>query len=90
MEAILRSRIERLQGQGLSTPLAAPRTWHLTVDGQVFTVSDRPHDPGSYDFRWENGPIEGYGFSLGTSTREPLSEDVLRREIQGFVEGYEL
>ena len=90
MEAILRSRIERLQGQGLSIPRAAPRTWHLTVDGQVFTVSDRPHDPGSYDFRWENGPIEGYGFSLGTSTREPLSEDVLRREIQGFVEGYEL
>ncbi|MET4223949.1 hypothetical protein [Oerskovia enterophila] len=89
MEAILRSRIERLQSRALPIPHAAPQVWRMVVDRQVFTVEDRPHEPGSYDFRWENGPIEGYGFSIGTSTREPLSEDVLRRAIQGFVEGFE-
>ncbi|MGW6003588.1 hypothetical protein ACWFNS_00420 [Oerskovia enterophila] len=89
MDALLRPRIERLQSRALPIPHAAPQVWHRVVDGQVFTAEARPHDPGSHDFRWENGPIEGYGFSIGTSTREPLSEDVLRREIQGFVEGLE-
>ncbi|MFJ4109832.1 hypothetical protein [Oerskovia enterophila] len=89
MDALLRPRIERLQSRALPIPHVAPQTWHMTVDGQVFTVEDRPHEPGRYDFHWENGPIEGYGFSIGTSTREPLSEDALRREIQGFVEDYE-
>ncbi|MFF3063819.1 hypothetical protein ACFVQ3_04600 [Oerskovia sp. NPDC057915] len=88
-DALLRPRIERLQSRVSAAPRRSPQVWHLTVDGQEFTVTDRPHEPGSYDFSWQNGPIEGYGFSIGTSTREPLSEDVMRREITGFVEGYE-
>lgn len=89
MDALLRPRIERLQSRVSATPRRAPQVWHMTVDGQAFTVVDRPHDPGVYDFSWTNGPIEGYGFTIATSTRQPLGEDVLRKEIRGFVEGYE-
>ncbi|MDF2848083.1 MAG: Fe(2+)-trafficking protein [Oerskovia sp.] len=89
MDALLRPRIERLQSRAGAAPRRAPQVWHLTVDGQAFTVNDRPHDPGVYDFSWTNGPIEGYGFTIGTPTRQPLGEDVLRGEIRGFVEGYE-
>ncbi|WP_336706665.1 hypothetical protein [Oerskovia sp. USHLN155] len=89
MDALLRPRIERLQSRVSAAPRRSPQVWHLTVDGQEFTVTDRPHEPGSYDFSWRNGPIEGYGFSIGSSRGEPMTEDDLRREIRGFVEGYE-
>lgn len=89
MDALLRPRIERLQSRVGAAPRTAAQVWHLTVDGQAFTVNDRPHDPGVYDFSWTNGPIEGYGFTIGTSPRQPLGEDVLRKEIRDFVEGYE-
>ena len=89
MDALLRPRIERLQSQAVLSPGVAPQSWHLTVDGQDFTVRTQPPRPGSYVFAWENGPVEGYGFALGSSTGALLSEEDMRREIRGFVEGYE-
>ncbi|MHA7135430.1 hypothetical protein [Oerskovia turbata] len=89
MRALLESRIARLQVEAVTVgpPAEPPAPRRMVVDDQVFTV--RVREPGVYDFFWENGPIEGYGFTIGTSDRGPLADDALRQEIRGFAGTYE-
>jgi hypothetical protein len=89
MWSLLKSRIARLQAEVVAAgpPVELPGPRRMVVDDQVFTV--RVREPGVYDFSWENSPIEGYGFTIGTCDRGPLADDVLRQEIRGFVAGYE-
>ena len=48
---------------GDSRPTAQDGTFVLNVDGEIFSVTLRPDEPGACDYDWESGPNEGYGFS---------------------------
>ena len=61
---------------GDSRPAAEDGPFTLTVDGETFTVKPRPGNPGTYDYDWESGPNEGYGFS---SSRHVAFYSVLDR-----------
>ncbi|MGW4479381.1 hypothetical protein [Rhodococcus triatomae] len=80
-------------------PTADDGPFALTVDGETFTVSLRPGEPGACDYAWESGPNEDYGFSSfqGTafgsiqdrastpSTIEPITVDEHRESIRNFL-----
>ncbi|RRQ29237.1 hypothetical protein DK926_04980 [Rhodococcus sp. Eu-32] len=44
-------------------PTADDGPFTVIVDGETFTVTARPGESGSYDYTWESGPNEGYGYS---------------------------
>lgn len=44
-------------------PPSGHRTVTLSVDGEVFVVSERQGDSRTYDYDWASGPNAGYGFS---------------------------
>lgn len=48
---------------GLWRPTVDDGPFTLTVDGEIFSVSLRPDDPGSCDYEWISGPNREYGFS---------------------------
>lgn len=64
---------------------ASDMTW--MVGGHRWTVTERSHEPGRYDITWVSGRDPGYGFTLGSSTRRPISDAVIRREIANFLAG---
>jgi hypothetical protein len=57
----------------------------LQVDGELFSIIQRPGEPGVYDFTWLSGPNPGYGFTMGTSDRGPLSTKTLEEAARGFL-----
>ncbi|GAA3796132.1 hypothetical protein [Cellulomonas soli] len=57
--------------------------WRLDVDADRFSVVERA--PGTYDLTWETGPNPGYGFTIATSDRNPLSRGRLEEEARGFL-----
>ncbi|MFD4295081.1 hypothetical protein ACFWPA_16585 [Rhodococcus sp. NPDC058505] len=81
-------------------PTAADSPFTLTVDGEIFTVSLRPEEPGASDYDWVSGPNDGYGFSSfqGTafasiqdradtpSAIEPITVDEHRESIRNFLD----
>lgn len=46
-----------------SAPNGAGGPFILTVDGEIFTVSVDPEEPGTCHYDWESGPNKNYGFS---------------------------
>lgn len=62
-------------------------TMELTVDGEVFSVLERPGEPGVYDFSWLTGPTPGHGFTIGTSDQAPLPVETLSRSAASFLAG---
>ena len=47
------------ESAGGSRPTADDGSFTLTVDGEVFTVTLRPEEPGACDYDWESGPKRG-------------------------------
>ncbi|MGN8244931.1 hypothetical protein ACTHAM_002042 [Cellulomonas soli] len=58
-------------------------TWQLVVDAERFSVV--AHAAGAYHLTWETGPNPGYGFSIATNDRSPLSRERLEEEARGFL-----
>jgi hypothetical protein len=61
--------------------MSANQPWRMSVDGEVFEVSQPEGEPGVYDFVWLTGPDPRYGFGFSThpavrSSREQLEEAV--------------
>ncbi|MDV6277154.1 hypothetical protein R3Q06_27015 [Rhodococcus erythropolis] len=54
---------EQDESTGGSRPVADDGPFTLEVDGEIFTVTVRPGEPGASDYDWKSGPNEGYGFS---------------------------
>lgn len=69
----------------------APREWNhgvvieavrFIVDGEVFDVVK---DGGTIHHTWVSGPNPDYGFSVGGSGAEALTDEQVRAEIRGFL-----
>lgn len=57
----------------------------VRVDGEVFQVAERTHEPGVYDIAWASGPNAGYGFTSATYDGQSRSDDELRESIRTFL-----
>lgn len=92
--------LEEPKGGGRPASNDGPFT--LTVDGEIFTVTLRPSEPGVCDYAWESGPNAGYGFSCAqyvaySSTPDradtpsaplpPMTVDEHRESIRDFLSG---
>ncbi|TGO04980.1 hypothetical protein [Serinibacter arcticus] len=51
------------------------------VGGHRWTVTERADESRCYDIAWVSGPDPSYGFTLASSTRTPIDDAVIRREI---------
>ncbi len=58
----------------------------LVVDGERFDVTQRPEQPGTYDFTWLTGPNPGYGFTSAASPARALSIPELEASARNFLE----
>lgn len=64
------------------------KSWDLTVDGERFTVRRQRRRRHAYDFTWETGPNEGYGFTMAVmGSSEPLPQARLEDAARDFLEG---
>lgn len=54
----------------------------FVVDGEEFDVV---RDGGSIHHTWVSGPNPGYGFSIGGSGAEALTDEQVRSEIRAFL-----
>ena len=66
-------------------PDASAGAMNVDIAGEVFSIRERPGEPGVYDFTWLTGPNPGYGFTLGTSDHAPLPAEYLEDEARGFL-----
>ncbi|WP_406458248.1 hypothetical protein OG782_35655 [Streptomyces sp. NBC_00876] len=57
----------------------------LIVEGERFTVTRRPGSPGVYDFEWDSGPNEGYGFTTAVHGALSLDRAALEEAARGFL-----
>lgn len=57
----------------------------LTVDGESFEVTDRPGEPGTYDFVWLSGPDPGHGFTSAVHPATALSVAELEESVRDFL-----
>ncbi|WP_405791493.1 hypothetical protein [Streptomyces sp. NBC_01506] len=57
----------------------------LTVDGETFEVTERPGEPGTYDFTWLSGPHPGYGFTSAVRPATALSARELEQSARDFL-----
>ena len=56
----------------------------VEVDAELFDVTVRER-PGQYHFAWVSGPNPGYGFSIGTSDGQRLSDADIEASIRNFL-----
>ncbi|GIG21675.1 hypothetical protein Cch01nite_23990 [Cellulomonas chitinilytica] len=56
----------------------------LTIDGELFTVTQRD-DGASYDFTWDSGPRDSYGFTVARSDGAAMSTSDLERHARSFL-----
>ncbi|MER5281117.1 hypothetical protein ABT025_36055 [Streptomyces sp. NPDC002809] len=58
----------------------------LDVDGERFTVTRRAGSPGVYDFDWDSGPNQGYGFTSAVHGAAAMDRAQLEDAARGFLE----
>jgi hypothetical protein len=74
------------QGAGPERDAGPGRGRELRVDGERFTVTERDGSPGVYDFAWESGPNEGYGFTSAVHGADALDTGELIDAARNFLE----
>lgn len=57
----------------------------LIVDGERFTVTRRAGSAGVYDFDWESGPNDGYGFMTAVHGGVSMERAGLEEAARGFL-----
>ncbi|MFJ7154192.1 hypothetical protein ACIQUQ_04570 [Streptomyces sp. NPDC101118] len=57
----------------------------LVVDGERFTVTEREDARGVYDFAWDSGPNEGYGFTTAVHGADSLTPAELEQSARDFL-----
>ncbi|WP_228380564.1 hypothetical protein [Rhodococcus opacus] len=67
------------ESAGGSRPTADDGSFTLTVDGEVFTVTLRPEEPGACDCDWESGP------NAPSAPLQPNTIDEHRESIRDFL-----